>query len=175
LILGSTSLKAIIYDLQGNAVAQASRPTERFNPYPDHPEWAIWKPEQIWGGVCESLKEAVGQIDDRAQIKGVAVTGMGMDGVPIDKNGNWLYPFISWHCPRTEPQHDWWLENIGAEKQFEIGGNQLWVFNTALRLLWMAENEPEILAKTALRGIRDRPHNGLDDAALRPAKARMVG
>lgn len=146
--LGSTSLKAVIYDLQGNAVAQASRPTERFNPYPDHLDWAIWKPEQIWGGVCQSLKEAIGRIDDPTEIKGIAVTGMGMDGVPIDKNGNWLYPFISWHCPRTEPQHRWWLENIGVEKQFEISGNQIWVFNTALRLLWMAENEPEILAKT---------------------------
>jgi len=146
--LGSTSLKVIIYDLEGNAVAQASRPTERFNPYPDHPDWAIWKPEQIWGGVCESLKEATTQIDDATQIKGVAVTGMGMDGVPIDKNGNWLYPFISWHCPRTEPQSRWWTENIGAERQFEIGGNQIWGFNTALRLLWMAEHEPGILAKT---------------------------
>ena len=146
--LGSTSIKAIIYDLSGNAVASASRPTERFNPYPEHPDWAIWKPEQIWGGVCESLKEAVEQIDDPGNVKGVAVTGMGMDGVPIGKDGKWLYPFISWHCPRTEPQHKWWMENIGPEKQFEVGGNQIWVFNTALRLLWMAENEPEILAKT---------------------------
>ncbi len=146
--LGSTSLKVIIYDLQGNAVSAASRPTERFNPYPDHPDWAIWKPEQIWGGVCESLKEAIGQIDDPTEIKGVAVTGMGMDGVPIDKRGNCLYPFISWHCPRTEPQYRWWTEHIGPEKQFEIGGNQIWVFNTALRLLWMREHEPEILAKT---------------------------
>lgn len=146
--LGSTSLKAIIYDLEGNAIASAARPTERFNPYPDHPDWAIWKPEQIWAGVCESLKEAVGQIEDPADIKGVAVTGMGMDGVPVDKDGKWLYPFISWHCPRTEPQYKWWVENVGPERQFEVGGNQIWVFNTVLRLLWMKENEPEILART---------------------------
>jgi xylulokinase len=146
--IGSTSLKAIIYDLQGNAVAQASRPTELFHPDSEHPDWAIWKPQQIWGGVCESLQEALGQIDDPAQVKGVAVTGMGMDGVPVDKEGNWLYPFISWHCPRTEPQYNWWLDHIGPEKQFAIGGNQIWQFNTALRLLWMREHEPEILAKT---------------------------
>ncbi|MBE0536574.1 MAG: FGGY-family carbohydrate kinase [Phycisphaerae bacterium] len=146
--LGSTTLKAIVYDLAGNAVARASRPTERFNPYPDHPDWAIWKPEQIWGGVCEALKEATAQLDNPADIKGIAVCGMGMDGVPIDKDGNWLYPFISWHCPRTEPQHRWWMNHIGPEKQFAIGGNQIWVFNTALRLLWMKENEPEILART---------------------------
>ena len=29
-----------------------------------------------------------------------------------------------------------------------IGGNTLWRFSTALRLLWMAEHEPEILART---------------------------
>jgi xylulokinase len=146
--LGSTNLKAIIYDTTGRAVARASRPTERFNPYPDHPQWAIWQPEQIWGGVADSLREAIDQLDDPASIRGVAVTGMGMDGVPLGEDGRWLYPFISWHCPRTEPQQQWWLEKIGADKQFTVGGNQIWVFNTALRLLWMAENEPEILART---------------------------
>jgi xylulokinase len=146
--LGSTNLKAIIYDTAGRAVARASRPTQRFNPDPAHPTWAIWRPEQIWGGVCESLQDVVAQLDDRSRIRGVAVTGMGMDGVPLDRQGRWLYPFISWHCPRTEPQYRWWLERIGAEKQFAVGGNQIWVFNTALRLLWMAENEPEILQRT---------------------------
>ena len=146
--LGSTSLKAIVYDLAGKAVAKASRPTQRLNPYPDHPQWAVWRPEQIWGGVAESLREAVAQVSDPKAIRGVAVTGMGMDGLPIAADGSWLYPFISWHCPRTEPQYRWWLEHIGAEEQFAIGGNQIWVFNTALRLLWMREHEPEILRKT---------------------------
>jgi len=146
--IGSTNLKAIVYDLAGRAVARASRPTERFNPYPDHPQWAIWKPEQIWNGVAESLREALAQLDDPRQIRGVAVTGMGMDGLPIDRQGNWLYPFISWHCPRTEPQQRWWLEHIGADRQFSLGGNQIWVFNTAFRLMWMRQNEPAILEKT---------------------------
>lgn len=146
--LGSTSLKAVIFDQGGNVVARASRPTVRHNPYPDHPQWAIWKPDEIWDGVAASLREAVGQLDDPRLISGVAVTGMGMDGVPIDAEGRWLYPFISWHCPRTEPQMRWWLDHIGAEKQFAISGNQIWVFNTAFRLLWMAENEPDILRRT---------------------------
>jgi xylulokinase len=146
--LGSTSLKVVVYDLEGNGVARASRPTERYNPYPDRPDWAIWKPEQIWGGVAESLREAVGQLDNPADIQGVAVTGMGMDGVPIDEDGNWLYPFISWHCPRTQPQQEWWLEHVGQDKQFAISGNPIWTINTALRLLWMREHEGEILQKT---------------------------
>ena len=146
--LGSTSLKAVVYDLEGNAVAKGSRPTERFHPNPDHPEWTVWQPEQIWGGTAAAIRDAVTALDDPGQIRGVAVTGMGMDGVPVDEEGRWLYPFISWHDPRTGPQLKWWQENVGAEKVFSIGGNPLWPINSALRILWMAEHEPEILART---------------------------
>ncbi len=146
--LGSTSLKCVIYDLDGNVVACATRPTQRYNPYPNHPEWTVWQPEQIWGGAAAATREAITQLDDPRFIKAVAVTGMGMDGVPIDEMGKWLYPFISWHDPRTEAQLHWWVENIGAEKSFRVGGNTLWRFSTALRLLWMAEHEPDILSRT---------------------------
>ena len=122
--IGSTTLKAVIYDLAGNVIASGSSPTERFNPYPDHPDWTIWQPEQIWGGCAAAMKEAVAKLLDPRDIKAVAVTGMGMDGVPIDENGDWLYPFISWHDPRTEAQLNWWIENIGAIRSFSIGGGR---------------------------------------------------
>jgi xylulokinase len=146
--LGSTSLKCVIYDLAGNVIASATRPTEQYHPDPDHPEWTVWRPEQIWGGSAAAMQEAIARVADPRSIRAVAVTGMGMDGVPVDEHGNWLYPFISWHDPRTEEQLRWWESQIGAERTFCIGGNTLWRFSTALRLLWMAEHEPQILART---------------------------
>jgi len=146
--LGSTSLKAVVYDLAGTVVASGSRPTELVRPDREHPEWAVWQPEQIWGGMAEAIRDAVSGLDDPRELRAVAVTGMGMDGVPMDGEGKWLYPFISWHDSRTEPQFQWWKENITVEKVFSIGGNPLWTINTALRILWMAENEPEILTRT---------------------------
>ena len=146
--LGSTSLKAVAYDLEGRAVATGSRPTEQDHPSPDHPDWTVWQPESILGGVAAALKDVVAQLDDPSLIRGVAVTGMGMDGVPMDEQGQCLYPFISWHDTRTAPQFDWWSEHIGAERTFGVGGNVLWAFSTALRILWMREHEPDILAAT---------------------------
>lgn len=146
--LGSTSLKVVVFDPDGRVVSAANRSTELLHPYPDHPQWATWDPQQIWSGVADACCEAIAHLDDAKNIRAVAVTGMGMDGVPVDKDGRWLYPFISWHCPRTVPQQQWWLEHIGAEKQFSITGNPIWPINTALRILWMRENEPAILEKT---------------------------
>ena len=121
--LGSTSLKAVVYDLDGNTVAAGSRPTQRFHPNPEHPEWTVWQPEQIWEGTAQAVRDAVQQLDDPHSIRATAVTGMGMDGLPVDEQGNWLYPFISWHDPRTGPQHAWWQQHIGAQKVFSIGAN----------------------------------------------------
>lgn len=142
--LGSTSLKAVVYDTDGRPVAGGSRPTERFSPYPEHPDWVVWQPEQIWEGTAAAIRDAVSQLDDPRRLRAVAVTGMGMDGLPIDEDGQWLYPMISWHDPRTAPQHQWWQDTIGVEKQYSIGGNPLWPINSALRILWVAEHEPEI-------------------------------
>lgn len=147
--LGSTSLKAIVYDLEGNAVARGSRPTERSHPNPDRPEWTVWEPEKIWDGAAGAVREAMAALDQPQHVRGVAVTGMGMDGLPVDEHGQWLYPMISWHDPRTQEQLGWWLENVGAEKTFSIGGNPVWAINTALRILWVQQHEPEIFARAA--------------------------
>lgn len=146
--LGSTSLKAVVYDADGNVIARGSRATEKFHPNPDHPEWTVWQPEQIWGGTADAIRQAVWSLDDPRRIRAVAVTGMGMDGLPVDAEGNWLYPMISWHDPRTAPQLKWWQDHIGAAKVFSIGGNPLWPINSALRILWLAENEPQVLKRT---------------------------
>ena len=145
--LGSTSLKAVVYDLDGNVVARGSQPTEKFHPSAEHPEWTVWEPEQIWGGAAAAVRDAVAGLPDPRQIRAVAVTGMGMDGLPVDADGRWLYPMISWHDPRTTPQLEWWQKHIGVERQFSIGGNPLWPINSALRILWVAEHEPAVMAR----------------------------
>jgi sugar (pentulose or hexulose) kinase len=135
--LGSTSLKAIAFDLDGNIKAAGNRPTQQTHPEPNHPERVVWMPEDIWGGTADAIRDVVDQLDDPAQIAGVAVTGMGMDGLPIDETGNWLYPFISWLDNRTIPQHEWWLEHVGAQKIYEVSGHAALHINSVNRIMWM--------------------------------------
>ncbi len=145
--LGSTSLKAVVYDLEGRAVAAGTRPTEKCHPDAAHPEWTVWQPEQIWGGTSAAIRDALAGVGDPRAVRAVAVTGMGMDGLPVDAEGRWLYPFISWHDPRTAPQLAWWAEHVGLERTFSIGGNPVWPINSALRIRWMMEHHPEIIAR----------------------------
>src|SRR5690554_1106958 len=97
--LGSTSIKAIIYGPQGNMVSEANCPTRLSHLNNEHSSWSVWEPDLVWDSVCDVVRRALSAIDDARDVKGVAVTGFGMDGVPIDKDGRDLFPFISWHCP----------------------------------------------------------------------------
>jgi len=150
--LGSTNLKVVIYGLDGKAAATASTPMVLHHPDADHADWATWDPDMVWNGIGKLCQEAIAGLSatrgaSPADIRGIAVTGMGMDGVPVAADGTVLYPFISWHCPRTQPQCDAWLEKVGAAKQFAISGNPVWTFNTVFRLQWMQQHEPAILEK----------------------------
>lgn len=142
--VGSTSMKALIYDLNGKVIARGSHPTKSTTSDPDHPNWQVYPPDHIWDGISTAIQQAVSQIDSADQIKAAAVTGLGADAVPLDHNGKPLYPFINWLCTRTTPQFERWLDEVGLEDTFQVSGWQPFVWSTVLRMMWMNENEPEL-------------------------------
>ncbi len=145
--VGSTSMKALVYDLDGNVISQGSHPTESIANDPDHPNWQVYLPDHIWDGIASAIHDAVSQISQPGLIKAAAVTGLGADAVPLDTNGEPVYPFINWICTRTTPQFEHWLEIVGLEKTFEITGWQPFIWSTVLRFIWLKENKPELARK----------------------------
>ncbi len=146
--VGSTSMKALVYDTDGHVLSHASRPQVSLANDPAHPNWQVYLPENIWDGIASAIHDAVSQLDSSARIRAAAVTGLGADAVPLDASGEPVYPFINWLCTRTTPQFDWWLANVGLEKTFDIAGWQPFVWSTVLRFMWLKENEPEVYRKT---------------------------
>ncbi len=142
--VGSTSMKALVYDLDGNVISRGSRPTESTANDPDHPNWQVYLPDHIWDGIASAIRDAVSQIGPQDRILAAAVTGLGADAVPLDETGEPVYPFINWICTRTTPQFERWLEKVGLERTFEVSGWQPFIWSTVLRFQWLMENEPEI-------------------------------
>lgn len=145
--VGSTSMKALVFDFDGNMVFSGSCPTISTQQYPEQPNWQVYDPEHIWDGVSSSIRQAVSQLSANDRIVAAAVTGLGVDAVPLDAEGEPVYPFINWLCNRTTPQYERWLEEVGLEKTMRITGWQPFVWNTVFRIQWLRENEPEIHKK----------------------------
>lgn len=142
--VGSTSMKALVYDFEGNVVSRGSHPTESVANDPGHPNWQVYMPDHIWNGISSAIHQAVNQLQSDDKVVAAAVTGLGADAVPLNDCGQPVYPFINWLCTRTTAQFEWWLKYVGLEKTFQIAGWQPFVWSTVLRFMWLKENEPRI-------------------------------
>ncbi|MDE0447044.1 MAG: FGGY family carbohydrate kinase [Spirochaetaceae bacterium] len=145
--IGTTNLKANLYDVAGRRVAAASRPTVAGHPHPDNPDWAEYSPEALWQATAANIREVVGQVPDARQIKALAVVGMGEPIIPVDRRGDWLYPAICWFDRRTEPQAQWWREHVGARRVYGITGQPVSFFLSLNAMLWLREHEPEVFRR----------------------------
>ena len=130
--VGTTNIKALVYDAGGRPVAQASVPTTTHYP---QPLWAYYEPDELWDAVCTVLQETVQAVDDPRRIAGIAVASMAEAGVPLDSAGNPTYDAIAWFDRRTIPQMEWLAQTIGEAALFDITGLSLQPIFTLCKLL----------------------------------------
>ena len=112
--IGTTNIKAIVFDPQGKTVASTSVKTPTHYP---RPNWAYYVPDEIWTQTVTAIKQTVSQIDQPQRIVSVAVTSMAESAVPIDAQGQPTYDSIAWFDTRTEPQQRWLDEHIGHRRR----------------------------------------------------------
>jgi xylulokinase len=142
--VGTTNIKAVIFDLHGRLVAADTRKTPVHYP---RPGWAYFRPQEIWDTTVAALRDAITQVEDPQRIAGLAVASMGESGVPIDAGGVELYDAIAWFDNRTEPQTRWLDEHIGSERIWSISGSTPQALFGLPKLMWLQEHAPDVLAR----------------------------
>jgi xylulokinase len=143
--IGTTNIKALVFDQHGRELASSSRPTPTHYP---QPRWAYHKPHEIWECTKDVLGEVTSKIGETRRIAGIAVTSMGESGVPLDKDGKATSDIIAWFDGRTASQAEWLEEKIGRERIYELSGVPLRPIFGMCKILWLKENEPEAYART---------------------------
>ncbi len=143
--ISTTGAKALLIDASGAVVSSCSTPLTLSTP---RPLWSEQDPRDWWAGVAESIRRALAE----ARVGGEAVTAIGMTGqmhglVLLDEQGEVLRPAILWNDQRTGPQCDEIRARLGRKRLIQITGNDALTGFTAPKILWVAQNEPEIYAR----------------------------
>lgn len=142
---GATNVRAMIVDDHGKIVAKASQPNST-DAGSENPEFHVWNLDRIMNQLAECSRKAVAEVD-ATQVRAVTITTFGVDGALVDKEGELLYPVISWKCPRTAKV----MANIGKyisqDRLNELSGVGAFAFNTINKFVWLKENRPELLEK----------------------------
>ncbi|MHB8932403.1 MAG: xylulokinase, partial [Bellilinea sp.] len=144
--VSTTGSKALLIDSSGSVVAAASSPHTLSTP---RPLWSEQDPHEWWLATVNSIRTVLG----KTGIAPDAITAVGLTGqmhglVLLDDSGNVLRPAILWNDQRTQAQCDEIHARIGRERFIQLSGNLALTGFTAPKILWVAQNEPEIYARS---------------------------
>lgn len=144
---GTQSVRALLFDLQGNLVGRGHEPLDGYFSVQDR--WLEHDAQGFWdrsASACRSLWIEHGEARER--IRGIVVTSQRGSLVPVDRNGQALRPFIIWldqrRASRASQFAPWW------RAMFALAGVRRTVDYLAreAECNWIAEHEPEVWERT---------------------------
>jgi len=164
--IGTTNVKAVVYEPDGRAVARATVPTVTHHP---RPGWAFSAAEEIWEQAVDVLRTALAGVDDPRRIAGIAVASMAEAGVPLDAAGEPTADVIAWFDTRPRAETAWLEAAIGGDAIFATTGLSLQPIFGLCKMLWLKEHEPDAWRRT------ERWLNVSDYVAYRLSGAAATG
>lgn len=138
---GTTGIKAVLFDLQGQELSQCGLPLTASCPTEDRYEE---DPLEIWEK-CQQCVKTVTSSVDRDGVIGMGITAQG-DGLWLfDEGMNPVRPGICFCDGRAANIVERWESDGTVRRLFDITGTWLCVGNQNGIVKWMDENDPDAL------------------------------
>ena len=141
--LGTSGVKAILLNEQGEVVASQ---TEKLTVSRPHPLWSEQDPEQWWLATDRALK-ALGKQHSLSKVKALGIAGQMHGATLLDSQQQVLRPAILWNDGRCGEECAL-LESMLPQSR-AITGNLMMPGFTAPKLLWVQRHEPAVFRQVA--------------------------
>ena len=145
--LGTTNIKAVIFNTEGEALASASATYPLIMPAPDQVEQDA---NAWWAGAVEIFRSVTDQVGPEvtANIRGISISSQLPSMLPLDKDGNVLRNAMIWMDKRSYRELDQILDAMGRQEYVASAGAQPDVAFLPCKLLWFKQHEPQLFART---------------------------
>ncbi len=133
--VGTGSVKAGLFDPEGNVLARACVPLQLYSP---EPGWAEQEPADWWAGACQALQDVLQGVSPE-QVAAVGLSGQCPGHVLVDASGLPLGRAIIWRDQRASEEAAWLREHIPSVQALEwVGVPQVGeAVSPPARLLWL--------------------------------------
>jgi len=137
--LGTSALKLLLVDINGNIINEVSREYPVCFPKSG---WSEQNPEDWWKAFVSGIEDLV-KTANADEICGIGVGGQMHGLVALDENDNVIRPAILWNDGRTQKETEYLNNIIGKNFLSDNTANIAFAGFTAPKLLWIKNNEPE--------------------------------
>ena len=146
---GTQSVRALVFDLQGNLVAKQRVPIQPY--YSDQPGWAEQDPQVYWQATCQACQAIWHESHiDKKDIAGVGLTTQRSTLINLDADGNPLRPAMVWLDQRRTPKEK--LNPVGGlwGLLFKLSGmtDTVSYLQSEAESNWIRTYQPDIWKKT---------------------------
>ncbi|MFA6931126.1 MAG: FGGY family carbohydrate kinase [Lentisphaeria bacterium] len=144
--IGTTAVKAALFDLQGHLLGLGTDEYTLETPRPDYVELEV---QQYWFSTQTALQKALQQAQIAPEnILSVAVTGQAETLILLDRAGQPLRKAIVWLDNRAVDQAREIEAHFSLLKLFRMSGqNEMLPCWPAAKILWLRQQEPELFAR----------------------------
>ncbi|MCS7223242.1 MAG: FGGY family carbohydrate kinase [Armatimonadetes bacterium] len=144
--LGTTGVKAVIFNEEGRILGSGYREYRLI--YPGPSGWVELDPEEMWAATVLAIRQASLQAGSSDPVQALAVSSMGETFVPIGKDGQALRNAIANLDTRASLQARFIEDRFGGLTVFQKTGHPIHPMYTLPKILWLKENQPQIVART---------------------------
>jgi len=137
--LGTTAIKGVVMDQNGNIITEASKNTRFIEP---ENGWFETDPEEHYQDVCALIKELT--LNTPGQIAALAMAVASGNSLLTDADGNPLNNIINWMDQRAVQNPPQILSNISITEVRQITGWPCVDSFPLAQLAWLQENQPEL-------------------------------
>ncbi len=145
----TTACKAMAWDERGQPLAEGRAGYPLLQPQRG---WHEQNAEDWWSGACHALRQCMAQVSDSLpgmMPDALAITHQRETFVPVDAGGAPLRNAILWNDERSRPQVAALETRFGRDALHQLTGKPPSLTASIAKLLWLAEHEAALVAKTA--------------------------
>lgn len=144
--LGTTSVKACVFDLEGNLVADAEQMNTFHYPQPG---WSEQDPVEIERSSVLAVKEAIQKVNvQKNEIVSLGFCAAMHSLICMNESGEPISPALIWSDGRSYPQAERLMEATGKDIYAKTG-TPIHPMSPLLKLLWMKETQYEPYQKAS--------------------------
>lgn len=136
----TTAVKAVVWDLRGNALAEGRATYSLASP---RDGWGEQDPIDWWHATLKAMRDACQKIDAR-RVAALSIAHQRETFACLGADGEAVRPAILWLDTRAKAE----IASFGNESVHERTGKPPNTATSWYKLLWLKKHEPDALAKT---------------------------
>ncbi len=141
--VGSTGVKAVVFDDEGSQLGSAYQ--EYAEVYPQ-PGWIELRPDEVWAATQRVIGEAAAEAG--GGVRSLSISALGETFTPVAEDGRFLHNSIVSPDNRAVAQAESWRETLGPQRVFKITGMPLHPSFTLNKIMWIRDEMPDVHAAT---------------------------